>query len=149
EEAWLGDLRELAKDDRVVAFGEIGIDLSGRSAPQADQERACLAQLRLAAELELPVSLHVRDAGPVARELIDHVAGVRGYVHCYSESRDDVSAWTERGFLISFAGTVTYPRAEGLRAAAARVPIERLLAETDAPVLAPQAHRGRRNEPAY
>lgn len=145
----LARLRNLARDDRVVAVGEIGIDLSGRSAPRADQERAFAAQLALASELGLAVSLHVRDAGGLVRGILDRVPGARGYVHCYSERPDEVREWIDRGFLISFAGTVTYPGAHALRDAAALVPDDRILVETDAPVLAPQAHRGRRNEPAF
>lgn len=142
-------LRELASAPGVVALGELGIDLSGRSAARPDQERALLAQLELAAEVGMPVCLHVRDAGPVVRALVDRVARVRGYVHCYSEGPEEVDEWVGRGFLLSLAGTVTYPRSERLRGAAARIPSDRLLIETDAPSLAPQARRGRRNEPAF
>lgn len=142
-------IRELASEPGVVALGEIGIDLSGRSAPRPDQERALLAQLELAVDAGLPVCLHVRDSGAVVRALVDRVAGVRGYVHCYSEGADEVDQWVSRGFFISFAGTLTYPRSEGLRAAAERIPEDRLLIETDAPSLAPQPRRGRRNEPAF
>lgn len=142
-------LRELAADDRVVAIGEIGIDLSGRSAPRDAQERAFLEQLRLARELGLPVCVHSREAGGAVRRLIDEAAGVRGYVHCYSEGPAEVAQWLRRSFAISFAGTVTFPGSDALRAAAAAVPDDRLLIETDAPYLAPQAHRGRRNEPAF
>jgi TatD DNase family protein len=145
----LGRIRELAADPRVVGVGEIGIDLSGRSAPRGDQERAFAAQVELAAELDLPVTLHVRDSGSVVRALLDDLPRVRGHVHCYSEGPEDVDDWVARGFAISFAGTVTYPKNEALRSAVARVPAGRLLVETDAPYLAPQAHRGRRNEPAF
>lgn len=149
DERALARLRELAGDSRVVAIGEIGIDLSGRSAPPRDQERAFAVQLALAKELDLPVCVHVRDAGDLARAIVDRVGARRGYVHCYSETRADVGAWTDRGFYLSFSGTATYPKNDELRAAAALVPIDRLLVETDAPYLAPQAHRGRRNEPAF
>jgi TatD DNase family protein len=141
----LAALRRLAADARVVAIGEIGIDLSGRSAPRADQERAFLAQLDLAAELGLPVVVHVRDAGPVVRALLaGHV--VRGQLHCYSEGPAEIAAWRRLGLVPSFAGPVTYRANVGLRAAA-REPGP-LLVETDAPYLAPDGHRGRRNEPA-
>lgn len=142
-------LRELARDERVVAIGEIGIDLSGRSAPRDAQERAMRAQLVLARELALPAVVHVRDAGDAARAIVDEVPGVTGMIHCYSEGPDEVEAWLGRGFVISFAGPVTYPKNEALRGAAARVPRTSLLAETDAPYLAPQARRGTRNEPSY
>ena len=149
EDRSIDRLRELATDSHVVAIGEVGIDLSGRSAPRADQEHAFVAQLELAAELHLPVSVHVRDAGAIVRGIIDGVKGSRGYVHCYSGGPDEVAEWIARGFLVSFAGTLTYPRSDGLRTAAARMPLGGVLVETDAPVLAPQAHRGRRNEPAF
>jgi len=128
-----------------VAIGEIGIDRSGRSAPQADQERAFLAQLDLAAELGLPVVVHVRDAGPVVRRLL---AGrvVRGQLHCYSEGPAELDAWRALGLVPSFAGPVTYRANHALRAAARDGgPV---LVETDAPYLAPEGHRGQRNEPA-
>ena len=145
----LARIRELAADPRVVAIGEMGIDLSGRSAPRAEQERAFIAQLEMAAELGLPACVHVRDAGPDARALVDRVPGARGYVHCYSEGPEQVGEWVGRGFHISFAGTVTFPKTDGLRAAARVVPDDRVLIETDAPYLAPQPQRGRRNEPAF
>ena len=142
-------LRALARDAAVVAIGEIGLDLSGRSAPRDVQEHALATQLELAVALGKPVCLHVRDAGEALREIIDHYPGIRGYVHCYSETADEVEHWVRRGFWVSFAGTVTYPRADALRAAAAVIPDDRLLLETDSPALAPQPHRGRRNEPAF
>jgi TatD DNase family protein len=152
-ESWnadvLGMIDRLARDERVVAIGEIGIDLSGRSAPREAQEAAFLAQLALANVLEMPVVVHVRDAGPLARELVDRAGGARGMVHCFSEGPDEVDEWMRRGFVVSFAGTVTYPKNDTLRRAAARASTDRLLVETDAPYLAPQARRGSRNEPAF
>ena len=142
-------LRELLRRRGVVGVGEIGMDLSGRSAPREAQERAFREQLRLAADAGVPVTVHVRDAGAVAREIIDLGPPVRGHVHCYSEGPMEVDAWVSRGFHVSFSGTVTFPRSDALRAAARRVPLDRLLVETDAPYLAPQPMRGRRNEPAF
>ncbi len=142
-------LRALAARANVVAIGEIGVDLSGRSAPRDAQERAFAAQLALARELDLPVVVHIRDAGALAREIVDRVPGVRGMVHCYSEGPDEVAEWLQRGFVLSFAGTVTYPKNAALRGAAAVTPLDAILAETDAPYLAPQRRRGERNEPAF
>jgi TatD DNase family protein len=142
-------LRELARDERVVAIGEIGIDLSGRSAPADAQDIAFREQLALAADLGLPVVLHVRDAGVKVRAVLAERAPMRGMVHCYSEGAAELPAWLALGLHISFAGTITYPTSAALRAAGAAVPAERLLAETDAPYLAPQNVRGRRNEPLY
>lgn len=144
-----GRLRELVGDDRVVAVGEIGIDLSGRSAPRDAQERAFVAQLELARALDLPAVIHVRDAGDLARSLFDRVPGVRGMIHCFSEGPREAAAWVERGLFVSFAGPLTYPKNDALRAAAVVVPAERLLVETDSPYLAPQTRRGQRNEPAF
>ncbi len=142
----LAALRRLAADERVVAIGEIGIDLSGRSAPQADQERAFLAQLDLADELGLPVVVHVRDAGPVVRALVKGRV-LRGQLHCYSEGPAEIAAWRALGLVPSFAGPVTYRANRALREAA-RDPGP-VLVETDAPYLAPEGHRGQRNEPAH
>jgi len=146
DDATLSELRRLAADPTVVAIGEIGIDLSGRSAPPEIQERAFRAQLDLATDLGLPVVVHVRDAGPQLRAML---AGrtVRGQLHCYSEGPDEMVAWRALGLVPSFAGPVTY-RANGALRAAARV-ADALLVETDAPYLAPEGHRGQRNEPAY
>ena len=142
-------LHELARDERVVAIGEIGMDFSGRSAPRDMQEAAFEGQLRLAREVDLPVVVHVRDAGDAARAIIDRVPGTFGMLHCYSEGPDEVMSWLGREFFLSFAGTVTYPKNEALRRAAA-VPVPTaLLVETDAPYLTPQGRRGQRNEPGY
>jgi TatD DNase family protein len=145
----LDRLTELARSPRVVAIGEIGMDFSGRSAPPDVQEAAFRGQLALAALLDLPVVIHVRDSGDRVREILNEVGPIRGMIHCYSEGPDELPRWLELGLGISFAGTLTYPGSERLRAAAALVPADRLLAETDAPYLAPQNARGRRNEPLY
>ena len=142
-------LRELARDDVVVAIGEIGMDLSGRSAPPELQARAFRDQLDLAAALDLPVVVHVRDAGAEVRAILARAPVVRGQVHCYSEGPDEVDEWVARGFHVSFAGTVTFERSDRLRAALRHVPDDRLLFETDAPYLAPVPHRGSRNEPSF
>ena len=107
--------------------------LSGRSAPQAAQEAAFLAQLALANGLGLPVIVHVRDAGPLARALVDRAGGARGMVHCFSEGPDEVDEWMRRGFAVSFAGPVTYSKNEALRQAAARASAERICVETGRP----------------
>lgn len=145
----LSRLTELASDPRVVAIGEIGMDFSGRSAPPDVQEAAFRGQLALASLLDRPVVIHVRDSGERVRAILGEGMAVRGMLHCYSEGPEELAGWLDLGMYISFAGTLTYPGSERLRAAAARVPADRLLAETDAPYLAPQNARGRRNEPLY
>jgi TatD DNase family protein len=145
----LSRLTELARDPHVVAIGEIGLDFSGRSSPPKVQEAAFRGQLALASLLGLPVVIHVRDAGEQVRAILGEGVVSRGMIHCYSEGPDELEAWLDLGLDISFAGTLTYPGSDALKDAAARTPADRLLAETDAPYLAPQNARGRRNEPLY
>lgn len=143
--AALARLRQLAQDPLVVAIGEIGVDLSGRSAPIAAQRATLRAQLALAAEIGLPVVIHLRDAPEELRTALDAGPAVRGQLHCYSEGPGELDGWAQRGLMPSFAGTVTFARNARLREAAMRA--ETLLVETDAPYLAPEPRRGERNEP--
>jgi TatD DNase family protein len=142
----VGDLRELAEHERAVAVGETGLDYFRDRAPRDRQRRLFEAQLELAADLRKPVVIHTRDADD---DTADVLAGFSGTVvmHCFS-SPGLLQTLLERGYYVSFAGNVTYPKASDLRAAAAQIADERILAETDSPYLAPQARRGRPNEPA-
>lgn len=146
EASALETLRELLADERAVAVGETGLDFYRDWAPHDRQRRLFRAQLELASEVEKPVVVHVRAADD---EIAAELGGFRGTVilHCFS-SPPLLNVALERGYYVSFAGNVTYPRASDLRAAAAQVPADRILAETDSPYLAPQARRGRPNEPA-
>ncbi|GIU94301.1 MAG: deoxyribonuclease [Gaiellaceae bacterium] len=141
------ELRELLAHPKAVAVGETGLDNARRLATPAEQRRLLDAQLALADELGLPVVIHSRDA---AEETADALASFPGTVvlHCFS-SPALLPAALERGYYVSFAGNVTYPKADDLRACARAVPADRLLVETDSPYLAPQSVRGRPNEPAY
>jgi TatD DNase family protein len=143
----LGELRELLGHRKAIAVGETGLDNARRLASPREQRALLDAQLELASELELPIVIHSRDA---AQETAEALAGFEGTVvlHCFS-SPDLLPAALERGYYVSFAGNVTYPKASELREAAARVPGDRILVETDSPYLSPQAVRGRRNEPAH
>jgi TatD DNase family protein len=140
------ELRELLEHDEAVAVGETGLDYFRDHAPRDRQRRLFEAQLELASELGKPVVIHTRDADSDTAEVL---AGFSGTVvmHCFS-SPGLLKTVVERGYYVSFAGNVTYPKANDLRAAAAQVPAERILAETDSPYLAPQSRRGRPNEPA-
>jgi TatD DNase family protein len=140
------ELRDLAGQDRTVAVGETGLDYFRDRAPRSRQRRLFEAQLELAADLGKPVVIHTRDADA---DTADVLAGFDGTVvmHCFS-SPGLLQTVLERGYYVSFAGNVTYPKASDLRAAAAQVPNERILVETDSPYLAPQTRRGRPNEPA-
>ena len=151
------DLRELAGDPLVRAVGETGLDYYRDNAPRGDQLRAFEAQIDLARSAELPLVIHMRDeAGPVAgRAVADcyellaaEADGVDVILHCFSAGPDRAAEAVERGWYVSFAGNVTYPKAETLREAAALVPDEQLLVETDSPYLAPQPVRGKPNSPA-
>ena len=143
----LEELRELFADPRAVAVGETGLDYFRDYAPHDAQRRLFDAHLELAAELGKPVVIHTRAADEDTARVL---AGFGGTVilHCFS-SPGLLDPALERGWYVSFAGNVTYPKAPELREAAARVPADRLLAETDSPYLAPQPVRGRRNEPAF
>jgi len=140
------ELRDLAGHERAVAVGETGLDYFRERAPRDRQRRLFEAQLELASELGKPVVIHTRDADA---DTADVLAGFDGTVvmHCFS-SPGLLETVLERRYYVSFAGNVTYPKASDLRAAAAQVSDERILAETDSPYLAPQARRGRPNEPA-
>ena len=140
------ELRELLEHDEAVAVGETGLDYFRDGAPRDRQRRLFEAQLEVATELGKPVVIHTRDADS---DTADVLAGFEGTVvmHCFS-SPGLLKTVVDRGYYVSFAGNVTYPKANDLRAAAAQVPSERILAETDSPYLAPQPRRGRPNEPA-
>jgi TatD DNase family protein len=146
-----GDLEEIeraAAEAGARAIGETGLDYYRDRAPRSDQRRAFEAQLELAARLGLPAVIHSRAAEEDTFALLrEHAARVTVILHCFS-APDRLDECAELGFLCSFAGNVTYPKAGALQAAARAVPDELLLLETDAPYLAPQAVRGRPNEPA-
>lgn len=144
------ELRQLAKHPRVIAIGEIGLDFYRNLSPAPDQRRAFRAQLRMAKELGLPIIVHDRDAHREVLEMLQaDGAGLQGVMHCFSGSLETAQEAIQMGFYISTAGSVTFPNAIRLREVIARVPLERLLVETDCPYLAPMPYRGRRNEPVY
>ena len=145
-------LRALAAKPGVVAIGEIGLDyFKYNEAPRPAQQEALHAQLRLAAELHLPVVIHNRDShDDLAAILEEHHRDLcGGIMHCFAGDAAFVEQCLSWDFHVSFAGNVTFPKAQELRAAAAAVPMHRLLVETDSPYLAPQPVRGKRCEPAY
>ncbi len=148
----LRELAALAARSAIRAVGEIGLDYHYDLSPREAQLRALRAQLAFAGTAGLPVILHSRLAGA---DVIASVDGERfgrgGILHCFTEDWTVASAMLDRGFLISFSGILTFPKAGALREVAARVPLDRLLVETDSPYLAPVPYRGagRRNEPAF
>jgi TatD DNase family protein len=150
DDADLAELQALAAHEKCVAIGETGLDYYRDYAPRADQERAFLAQIELARDTGKPLVIHTRAADDdTLRTLSERARGVRVILHCFSIADRIEECLSHQDWWISFAGNVTYPRAEALREAALRVPPERLLVETDAPYLSPQPVRGTANEPAY
>jgi TatD DNase family protein len=141
------ELRPLLAHERAVAAGEMGLDYFRDYAPRPAQRDLFESQLELARQLDLPVVIHTRAADD---DTLGVLAGFDGTVvlHCFS-SPGLLDTALERGWYVSFAGNVTYPKAPELREAASRVPSDRLLAETDSPYLAPQSVRGQTNEPAF
>jgi len=142
--------RSLAACD-ACAIGEIGLDYHYDFAPRGVQQEVFRAQLRLAGELRLPIVIHTREATDDTFRMLaeEGAAGVRGVFHCFTGDEGMARAALAIDFHVSFAGIVTFPRAQSVRDAAKIVPADRVLAETDAPYLAPVPHRGKRNEPAY
>jgi TatD DNase family protein len=154
DDAAVAEIARLGGHEKVRAIGETGLDYYRDGAPREDQRRAFAAQIEIARELDLPIVLHARDpeggsdaVDEIFATLDARAEGQAVVLHCFSAPAR-VGDAAERGWYCSFAGNVTYPSAEALREAAARVPEERILVETDAPYLTPQAKRGARNEPA-
>jgi len=143
---------ELARHPRVVGIGETGLDNFRKRTPPAVQREWFLRHLDLAAELDLPVIVHNRDAdaevGPILRSWARRSGG-RGVLHCFSGDDAMLDAGLEAGFTVSFAGPLTYKNARELPIRARRVPLDRIVVETDCPYLPPHPLRGQRNEPAH
>ena len=149
DDADLADLTALAAHPRCVAIGETGLDDYRDYAPRADQERAFAAQIELARSVAKPLVIHTRAADDdTIATLRERAGGLEVILHCFSMP-DRLDECLQEGWWISFAGNVTYPKAQDLAAAAERVPADRLLVETDAPYLTPQAVRKERNQPAH
>jgi TatD DNase family protein len=148
----------LARHPKIVAWGEIGLDYYYDHSPRDVQQQVFTRQLELARSAHLPVILHIRPSDnsenawdDCFRILDEHwnSAGLGGILHCFTGSIEHARKGLETGFMISFAGNVTYPKAQAIREAANFVPLDRMLIETDSPYLAPVPHRGKRNEPAF
>jgi TatD DNase family protein len=148
-----GDLRRLAAHPKVLAVGEIGLDYHYDHSPRDVQRRVFIEQIELARNLGKPIVIHTREAWDDTISILEthwKSSGLGGIMHCFSGGADQARRALDAGFHISFAGVVTFRRAEELRAAAAMVPLGRLLVETDAPYLTPEPYRKiRRNEPRF
>ena len=141
-------IEELLHDPRIVAVGECGLDFFRMRSSMEDQVRALKVHIALSNETGKPMVVHVRDAWPDVLRVLDEGSAERVVIHCFSGDATIARECAERGYWISFAGNITYPKNEHLRQAAGVVDIDRVLVETDSPFLAPQTLRGADNEPA-
>lgn len=151
-------LASLARHPRVLAWGEIGLDYYYDHSPREVQQAVFLRQLEMAQAARLPIVIHCRPSANSQNAWDDLVSlldrhwaqsGLGGILHCFTGELEHARAALEIGFMISFAGNVTFPKAENIRQAAQTLPLDRILIETDSPFLAPVPHRGKRNEPAF
>jgi TatD DNase family protein len=144
-------LRALAKSHKVVAIGESGLDFHYLHSPRHAQEAALRSHLELASETDLPIVIHCRDAEARMAEIVGEVGmpPQGGVIHCFTGDRVAAERFFALGFHISFSGILTFRNAGPIRDAARSVPADRVMVETDAPYLAPEPYRGRRNEPAF
>ena len=157
-EAALSKLDDLLAEPEVIACGEIGLDYYHEGAPHDAQRRGLIQQLEIAAARKRPILIHCRpkeDATDAWDDLFEVLeahwqpTGLGGIMHCFGAGWEQAQRSLNMGFLVSFAGNLTYPKAQPLRDVAARMPLDGLLVETDAPWLAPAPNRGKRNEPAW
>lgn len=150
-DGWYDELRRLARHEKVVAYGEIGLDYHYNHSSPQEQRQRFREQLQLARELRLPVIIHTREAQQdtiaiLKEEMVSEVGGV---FHCFSGDAWLAKDALDLGFYLSFSGILTFQNATMLREIARQTPLDRVLIETDCPYLTPVPHRGKRNEPAF
>ncbi|HXX46143.1 MAG TPA: TatD family hydrolase [Candidatus Acidoferrales bacterium] len=145
-------LDELARHPRVIGWGEMGLDYYYDHSPRDVQKHVFRRQLAQARAAKLPVIIHCRDAWADCLEILEQEwrsAGIGGIFHCFTGTIEEARRGLDMGFLVSFAGNVSYPKNRQIRDVAREIPLDRMLTETDSPFLAPQGRRGKRNEPAF
>jgi len=152
------ELERLARNPKVIAWGEIGLDYFYDHSPRDVQQRVLVQQIEMARAAKLPIIIHCRPSDNSANSWDDLLrlireswasSGLGGVMHCFTGTVEQAQASLDLGFMISFAGNITYPKAQNIRDAADMVPLDHIFIETDCPYLAPIPHRGTRNEPAY
>jgi TatD DNase family protein len=157
-DAAFAKMEGLAKNPKIIAWGEIGLDYFYHHSPRDVQQQVFIKQMELARAAKLPIVIHCRpsdnseDAWQDCLGLIEQhwkSSGIGGILHCFTGTWDHAKRALDMGFMISFAGNLTFPKAQQIRDAAKEVPLDRMLIETDSPYLAPIPHRGKRNEPAF
>jgi len=152
---WIDDIpqkiRELAKERKIIAIGETGLDYHYKLSPIEKQKEVFRKFLQLSQELDVPAVIHSRDASKDTMLIIheENQGKLKGVLHCFSGDMELAKEALDIGLLISFTGNITFPKADKIRNAAKEIPLDRIMIETDCPFLAPQAYRGKRNEPAY
>jgi TatD DNase family protein len=158
KQADFDELERLLHDPKLIALGEIGLDYYYDHSPRDAQQRVFVQQMEMARAAKLPIIIHNRPSDnsenawdDLLRLIREHwtSTGLGGVLHCFTGSVENAKAVLDAGFVVSFAGMITYPKAQSLRDAAAMVPLDRMFIETDSPYLAPVPHRGKRNEPAF
>jgi TatD DNase family protein len=152
------ELKDLASNPKVIAWGEIGLDYFYDHSPREGQRNVFVRQMELARAAKLPIIIHCRpsdrsddawqDCLGLLREHWSHT-GLGGVLHCFTGTMEHLRAPLDMGFVISFAGNLTFPKLQGIRDVARQLPLDRVLIETDSPFLAPAPNRGKRNEPAF
>lgn len=157
-EADYEELESLARNPRVIGFGEIGLDYYYDHSPREVQQQIFIRQMEIARAAKLPIIIHCRPSANSENAWDDTLqfigehwrsSGLGGVLHCFTGEQRHAHAALDMGFMISFAGNVTFPKADNIREAAASVPLDRMFVETDSPFLAPIPYRGKRNEPAF
>jgi len=152
------ELEKLSRNDKVIAWGEIGLDYYYDHSPRDIQQKVFIRQMELAGAAKLPIVIHCRPSDNSDNAWEDCLAlieqhwkssGQGGVLHCFTGAWAHAQRALDLGFMISFAGNVTFPKAQQIRDSAQQVPLDRMLIETDSPFLAPVPYRGKRNEPAY
>ena len=141
-----------ARHPKVIAWGEIGLDYFYDHSPRDVQQHVFREQMELAHAAKLPIVIHCRDAWSDCLSILEESwkpTGLGGILHCFTSTIDDAHLGLDMGFMVSFTGNLTYPKAQNIRDVAKALPLENILIETDSPYLAPQPVRGKRNEPAY
>jgi TatD DNase family protein len=158
DQAAFDRMQKLARHPKIIAWGEIGLDYFYDHSPRDTQQQVFAKQMELAAAAKLPIVIHCRpsndsdNAWQDCLRLIEEQwapRGLGGILHCFTGNWPQAKRALDMGFMISFAGNVTFPKAQQIRDAALQVPLDRMLIETDSPYLAPVPHRGKRNEPAF
>jgi TatD DNase family protein len=150
-EVEIGKLKELTAQSKVVAVGETGLDYYYSHSPHDVQRRVFTQFIHMARETGLPLVAHERDAAKDAAELLrrEGAGKLRGVIHCFTGDYEAATKYLDLGFYLSFTGIITFKNAQPLRDVVRKVPLERMLVETDSPYLTPVPHRGKRNEPAF